>query len=147
MLMMVLGFVINALAASPVEQLDARIASLIPQNSPAIMMQGKTAGARYCELSVERSANGTSVNVFYGGMMGEGILSFSTSKNQVTNVSDQGFRMIVQSVGQSGQKQMLDLDFATSGQTQTLKSAEFFEESSSFFGGTKMKSEIRCTVN
>lgn len=143
MLMMVLGFVINAFAGNAsVETLNSRLLSLIPKQNTGTMAQGQTAGGRYCTLSVDNTKGVASVGIFSGGTMGEGMWSFDLAKTQIGAISDQGSKVEIKYFNNVGEKQILVLEI----EGNSLKSAEFLKYKTSFFGNVSLKSEIRCEI-
>lgn len=147
LLMMVLGFVINAFAAEQVSQqvVIATLKTLQQADSPATFITGRTLGGRSCEASIENLRGELTASIISNGMMGQRFDSFDQSHVLITDFKDDGQKIVAIGIEKSsGVKNALVIETSKNQNARGVKSVELFEEKSGMFSELKLVSLVKC---
>ena len=147
MLMMVLGFGINAFAKVSPQAVSARLKQLIPAGHSGIMEMGTQNNGKDCEVSISLNPKGEAgVMISARTMFAMAHYSFDLQRRRtLTAAADRGNQIVIESINEQGLAENLVLELVKSNNGRVLRSAEIVEQVEGFFG-TKMKSQVKCSI-
>lgn len=145
MLMMVLGFSINAFSAVSSKAVNARLAKLITSNYPiGLVLNGTTDSGKDCEIGIGAGPTGiVDLMVSKRTMMGTAHYVFGTNRGKtITSASENRTRLQFSYTNMSENREIWTIGLAAD---KSIRSVEVTEEVSGFFG-TRLKSLVNCSL-
>lgn len=145
MLIMVLGFGLNAFAGVSPAAVNARLAKLISVEHPAgMVLPGITDSGKSCEIGIGAGSTGiVDIMVSKRTMMGTAHFVFGTNRGlQITSASENRTQLVFTIVNSVGNREIWTIGLNSE---KSIRSIEVTEEVSGFFG-TRLKSQVNCSV-
>lgn len=143
MLLMVLGFGINAFSAVSLQAVNARLKQLIPAGQSALFAMGTQDNGKDCEISVGANSKGeVGVMVSARTMFAMAHYSFDIFNNRrITGASENSTSLVINAVNSEGREILtIGLD-----RNRSVRTVEITQEVSGFFG-TRFKSLVNCSL-